>query len=302
MKLLLGLALLRTVLAADSPVPEWNMAFEPSGAVQVGDRVKFTLPEAPPAFELRNPEPKGSLLDLGWAFDRASDGTTFLIPVKGGGVVPPLEVWDVTIPPGKLVARTRAAQIAVQGLPEPAKEPVPALPPAHLPLPWTLVVLLGMLALAAAVGLGILVHWAWRKWRASRAKRNQGPPLSEDEQALLELDRLLKEGLIQKARYKPYYYRASDILKKYLGERYDFDAVESTSHEIVTRMEDQRLAEDRVVDRIEKLFEKLDLVKFTDAIPSLEDSQQAVEEISSLVKSTRKIRVVTPAGGPGARR
>jgi hypothetical protein len=285
------------VWGQDTP-PQIALQVGAPGPVKIGDRIPFTLEKGPQKFELRNPDAQGNLIDLGWAFDQGPNGETFLIPLKAGGMVPSLQVWDVEVPPGKWVATTLPAQIQVEGLAEPAQQPEPMLPPEHLPLPWTLVALLVFLGVLALSGLVLLGRYTWLKWKAYRSRQTVGPPKSEDQEALDSLDLLMKEGLIQKGRYKPHYYRASDILKKYLGRRYDFDALESTSHELVTRMEDGRLADDRVIDRIEKLFEKLDLVKFTDFIPSTEEAHQAIEEIRGIVKSTRRIPAAESSAVP----
>lgn len=277
---------------AAEPLPQLSLRIEAGSPVRVGDRISFTIEGAPEKFELRNPDPQGNLLDLGWAFDRTSDGELFLIPVKPGGMLPSFQVWDVESQPGRAVATTRAEEIQVEGLAKTEAQPAPMVPPQRLPLPWTLVAILVFLIAWVLVGMLLGGRWAWRKWCAYRSKQRQGPPKTEDEEALDSLAQLLQEGLIAKGKYKPHYYRASDILKKYLGRRYDFDALESTSHEVVARMEDGKLADDRVVDRVEKLFEKLDLVKFTDFIPSAEEAQQLVEEVRSLVKTTRRVPVV----------
>ena len=50
------------------------------------------------------------------------------------------------------------------------------------------------------------------------------------------LDALAQEQLPSEGRVKEYYFRLSEIVRSYLGERYGFDALESTTPELLTHL------------------------------------------------------------------
>jgi hypothetical protein len=102
---------------------------------------------------------------------------------------------------------------------------------------------------------------------------------------------LKAEGLLAKARYKDHHYRISEVLKRYLGRRFQFDALESTSAEVLQSLSRFDSLDARVVERVRTLFDALDRVKFTDHIPSQAEAERALEEAQELVRLTRRTPV-----------
>ena len=58
------------------------------------------------------------------------------------------------------------------------------------------------------------------------------PPKPAHQRALMSLDALSEAQLPAQGRWREYYFRLSEILRKYLGERFDFDALECTTEEL----------------------------------------------------------------------
>lgn len=272
--------------------------------VRVGD-LKV---ESAAGHKLEVPAGSGNLEDLGWEVEAPENPLPDekelffrLSPLASGKLVlPSLLIQDAA---GKAIGRTNPFALNVKSplSEEDAKSlaDVPPRPPVSLPFPLWAAILLAVLAVAALVAAGIAI----RNWIRSRKKPVvEGPriPKPEDEEALFALDALKKKGFVRLQQFKPHYFTASELLKRYIGRRYDFDASESTAREIIVRLEDQHL-NDQVVDRFEKLFEHLDQVKFSDAIPTPAEADGICDEIRDLVNQTKRPRVVpllTPEGLP----
>ena len=59
---------------------------------------------------------------------------------------------------------------------------------------------------------------------------------------------------------KEYYTRLTDTLRKYIEERFGFNAMEMTSNEIICRL--RETGDQKGIDELHELFETADLVKF----------------------------------------
>ena len=61
---------------------------------------------------------------------------------------------------------------------------------------------------------------------------------------------------------------------------------------MLSTLEEKKAVADFVVDQLEKMFERLDLVKFTDHFPAMEEPALLIQEARQFVVSTRKPRSV----------
>lgn len=123
-------------------------------------------------------------------------------------------------------------------------------------LPWLLWGGLVVVILLIIIGL----VW-WQRRRAS-LKAGQVPLLSPHIRAQQELEALNIGGLFEKGDFKAYYFRFSEILKRYLEELRGFPAAEFTTEEIAARIHTE-------IDReLVVLLKRTDLVKFADDIPT----------------------------------
>jgi hypothetical protein len=252
-----------------------------------------------PAQELRldasSVESKGD--EQSWTVEQKASHTPgmegkFLIsavPLKPGKlVIPSLILKDLS---GKPVARTNPFSIQVESAiktndPKP-QEPAEIQPPVDLVFPWWVLVFLGLVVLALLVGL----IYGINRWRNKSRPVAPPPPtivLPEDEVALGRLAALEQEGLLAKGQFKPHYFKASEILKFYIGARYRFDALESTAREILQALDEKKIVSDLTITQLEKVFSRLDRVKFTDHVPDSAEASGLVAEVREIVQSTRR--------------
>ena len=246
---------------------------------RVGDTVEVR-PSGGSGLVAEEPEGTSTLKGAGFRLLPASEGPSRLLILKPGELkLPPLPLKDSA---GQRVGQTEAKTLtAISSIapddPKPA-EPVSAAGPLRLGFPWWVVVLgvIGLLILGAGlfvVSKRLIVAWLRRR----RERRPPPPPIPPHEIARRALSELKANAWIEQKKFKPAYFRMSEILKAYLGARFKFDAEESTSREILQILSTGALAgqiPDRLFVALEGMSEALDWVKFTDWTPTVETAQQ----------------------------
>lgn len=281
--------------------PQPNKKSDP----HVGDQVLLKIAgidsSSGSQWKLELPAQGSDLTEQGWAIisDPSSAIQFEVVPLKGGELVlPSLPIKNAQ---GQTVARTHPFKLTVASSISPQdpkpQEPVPLKPPVSLSYPWWFVIFIGILFLAV-LGFAVyrLVVWSRGRKKAVEIKPT-GPALSEDELALAALSDIEKQGLSQSGAYKKVYFRISEILKAYIAKRFEFDALESTSREILLYLSRQGLFHfQERFHLLERLFGKLDLVKFTDHLPQMDEPAQVLNEARDFILATRRPKKIEQSG------
>jgi hypothetical protein len=158
-----------------------------------------------------------------------------------------------------------------------------------------------LIALGAlgALALGALLAWLFMRWwgRRERPEPLPPPPPPPWETALGELrvhERTRAEA-IEEQRTERWVDAVSDTIRSYLGARFGFHGLESTTDEIaaaLSRSKSLQIAPAEVVD----FLSQCDLVKFAKASLADEASRKLIQEAFGLVERTRP-DVETDSGG-----
>ena len=80
------------------------------------------------------------------------------------------------------------------------------------------------------------------------------------QKALSEIEHIKSDRRLMSEDQKAYYTLLTDVLRKYIKERFGFNAMEMTSSEIITRLQNEN--DKKMVDELKELFVTADLVKF----------------------------------------
>lgn len=161
-------------------------------------------------------------------------------------------------------------------------------------------------ALVALV-VAAIVAWLVRIWRRRpRVAPPPPPPRPPWEVALEALHDIRHAKLIEQARYADHFDRVSDAVRRYLGDLYGFDGLESTTREVLTKVERTALARELVAE-IKVFLRKADLVKFARVTPSEAECHDALERGEQIVQKTMPslsgpapVAEAEPAPAPGA--
>jgi hypothetical protein len=212
----------------------------------------------------------------------------------GPQIVPAVDV--TYLGPGGDVRQTRTEPVPVKIASLIANEPEPALKENAGPVTvWkrdlTLVTIAGGLL---AAGLGALVTWVIvRRLRQRVIVRPGPPPRPPHEVALERLDRLGAYGFLENADNRPFYFAVSEVIRDYLGGRFDFDSLELTTDELVSELR-RRAGRTLVLGEIEGWLSACDLVKFAKVSPTATEARGSLEIAIRIVESTRPRPVVQP--------
>jgi hypothetical protein len=140
----------------------------------------------------------------------------------------------------------------------------------------------GSVGLAAGLLLAYLIYrWVTRP----RPAVPPPPPRPPWEIALEKLDEVRHAGLLDVARFQEYFDRVNDAVRAYLGARYGFDGLESTTDEILHALRRASI-EDLALPFVLGFCEECDLVKFANVTPSLDSCGRVLDAAERIVRTT----------------
>ncbi|HEX6272740.1 MAG TPA: hypothetical protein VFZ53_06870 [Polyangiaceae bacterium] len=212
------------------------------------------------------------------------------LPKKPGRslvVVPPFPISIARASGDVIVVCTKRHEVSIEdpiaNVPNPAPKPNP--PPLAQREVWTALknaVMIGAVALLVGALVAVLVTLWLRRPRPAPPPPPARPPW---EVAFEELYDLRHAGLVAEARFAEHFDRVSDIVRKYLGARFGFDGLESTTREVlfVLRRLNPPLES---LDSIESFLRQADLVKFAKTVPSAEDCELALTRAERIISTT----------------
>jgi len=147
--------------------------------------------------------------------------------------------------------------------------------PNYLPL-----IIAGIiLALAVLVFLGCKFY---RKFKKARGiAKPLIPPWIE---AIVAIENIPVKEWLARGLIKKYYYSLSEILKHYIERRFEFNAAEQTTTEIITTLKMQKIP---LREDFGKFFTRADLVKYAKFVPAQDELSTAVQRAKDLVNKTR---------------
>jgi hypothetical protein len=185
--------------------------------------------------------------------------------------------------------------------------PRPNPPPLRQLEVWTAAKNVALGALIA-LPLGALVALAVGWWlRRERPLPPPPPPRPAWELALEGLSRVRGKRLIEQGLTSELFDEVSLLVRDYLGRRFGFDGLESTTRELLEHV--ARLGpnapEHALVQDIEVLLRRADLVKFANLAPEAAECELALERGERIVRGTMvaprpAIGVAGPAGSGAA--
>jgi hypothetical protein len=162
-------------------------------------------------------------------------------------------------------------------------------------------------------GIGLLVgallaYFGYKHFTKPKPPEPPPPPRPPWEIALERLDEVRHAGLLDALRHAEYFDRVNDAVRGYLGARFGFDGLESTSDEILAALKKHAGGFVRIdtagelnapapgipLDEVRMFLAECDLVKFANLKPSPDQCATALTVGEHIVRSTM------PFSAPGS--
>lgn len=106
--------------------------------------------------------------------------------------------------------------------------------------------------------------------------------------AISSLETLRRKELWQRGEIKAFHSELTTILRKYLYKRYQLDALEMTTGEILKFLPNH-IDEKELITEFKLIFELADMVKFAKFMPEEQEHEQMLDKALSFVKNTAVI-------------
>jgi hypothetical protein len=175
----------------------------------------------------------------------------------------------------------------------PDAQPRPNPPPRVQREEWTALER-GLSWLAIGAVGGLLIAWLARRWlRRPKPVAPPPPPRVPWEVALERLHETRHAGLLEMQRFADFFDRLNDAVREYLGARFGFDGLESTTDETMTAL--RRLPNFGLpLPEVAGFLQHCDLVKFATLTPTLEECESAMLSAERMVRATMPLDAGRP--------
>lgn len=142
--------------------------------------------------------------------------------------------------------------------------------------------LYGVCVLVVAAVAGIVVFLWWRR------KRGEGlaETIPPHELAFSALEAVLAENLIEKGQYKQFYIKVSDVLRRFIENRFFLHAPERTTEEFLAELRASDVLATAHKALLRDFLEHCDLVKFAEHHPANDDIQQTFDTCKQFILET----------------
>lgn len=109
--------------------------------------------------------------------------------------------------------------------------------------------------------------------------------LPPHQKAMNEIEKIKSERMTSSEDQKTYYTRLTDTIRKYIEERFGFNAMEMTSSEIIWRL--QKSEEKDKLEELKELFNTADLVKFAKYTTHISENDANLVSAVNFINSTK---------------
>ena len=145
---------------------------------------------------------------------------------------------------------------------------------------WTIGLGVGALVLLCLVGAVVL----WKKRTAPQSVARKVPP---HQIAFDELEELVSDDLPGKGEIKRFYQRLSEILRRYIENRFGLHAPEQTTDEFLVGLRRKETLNRQYRSLLANFLRHCDLVKFAEYQPKNEEIQKTFDSCKSFIVETQ---------------
>jgi len=165
--------------------------------------------------------------------------------------------------------------------------------------PWSIMEFLKLywyyLVIGAAVILLLLI--AYRVFKRLKKKEPiikiiEKPKIPAHIIALKDLDKLKEQKLWQNNKIKKYHSKLTDIVRKYIENRFGISAMEQTSYEILDAYSRSGHDQNNAIEYLRQMLTLADFVKFAKAHPLPNENDISMKNAYSFVNETKQETII----------
>ena len=147
---------------------------------------------------------------------------------------------------------------------------------------WVLLALL-----LGGIGIGLYYLWRWYEKNKQPEEEPIDPELLRpaDEVALEKLDAIKAQKIWKDGKVKEYQTELTDVVREYIGRRFDVQSTEKTSDETLRAM--KPLIEKDLFVKLSKMLQLADLVKFAKWHTTPDENESALTTAYDFVNETK---------------
>lgn len=154
----------------------------------------------------------------------------------------------------------------------------------HVPFWQTNTFQIMMEVIGCIVLLGLLIYVVIMYVRYKKRKK-----LSAWEQALADLRALKVEQKVRAEHAKEFYVIVSEVIKRYLAARFEYDVVGKTDAEVVSYLQEIH-ADQVIIDDIKAIVHGAEVIKFANAQAAQEQINTDYDRITSIITRTIPVK------------
>lgn len=154
-------------------------------------------------------------------------------------------------------------------------------------------IIFGIIGAILLILLGIYIYKRLKKKQSLIPLVKEKLKLSPYAQAIKELDEIRQQKLWQQGRNKEYYTSLTDVIRKYIENRFEIGAMEMTSDQILHLIQMENDAES-VHSNLSQILELSDFVKFAKLHPLPDENELSLMNAYLFVNQTKPVEVIKP--------
>ncbi len=137
--------------------------------------------------------------------------------------------------------------------------------------------------------IGLITFFVLRRKKRKEAKENELPPY---ERALLALKRIDESHLLEQDSHKEYYSQLSDTARKYIDEEVYDHAMESTTDELIARLDKEIKTgslnlDKQTIEELKNVLKTADMAKFAKSKPDIGTAKADRNVIERVINETK---------------
>ena len=147
-------------------------------------------------------------------------------------------------------------------------------------------VLLAIGCILLGIGAWYFIKWAMHRKKGGELQMAEVEKRPAEEVALEKLDRIKAEKIWQEGKVKEYQTELTDVIREYIGRRYEVKSTEKTSDETLRELKPLMAEQKELFERLRKMLSLADLVKFAKWHTTPDENESALLTAYDFVHET----------------